>query len=536
MHYLRKNIIPFLLGALLLGSISIANAFPVYQVIQGGTGTSTFSGGGVIFSNGTSSPLYAIATSSLGLGVSGGINGYQARWTGPTTLSTGIELDNGTVGGVNATTSTTTFNVQGNAGTSNILRVASSSNADALVVTSLGNVAIASSSALARLDVYGAPGVMALRVSSSSNLSFLEIESTGNVGISTTTALARLDVFGTLGSNQNILAISSSTATGFTQIMNVAASGNVGIGSTTPFAKLSIIGDTNPTAGQNAPDALVVVGGTGPTSAGTGGGIRLTGGGVLGSSPAGSINLTGGSGNPNGAGGAINITGGSGGSGGAGSLVFAAGTALVNSGNIGGLGTIQGGTGGTSAGSGGQGGPISLFGGTGGSGSSVGKGGNAYFYGGSPSSGTLVANYGRAVLGMNSSGNYNGDVSVGTTTSVLPFNIAVQTAYLQRMVNGNYTIATSSDIIITESSTTIASAITLPYCVAGLTYTTAANGNQSLSAAYTIKDGGGNAATNNITITAKSGDTIDGASTKVISTNFSAFDVYCSTSTKWLLK
>lgn len=79
-----------------------------------------------------------IATTSPSGSVSGGTNGFLARWTSATTLSTGIHLDDGTVAGVNATTSTTTLYIKGNAGTRNIVTVASSSGAEYFSVGSGG--------------------------------------------------------------------------------------------------------------------------------------------------------------------------------------------------------------------------------------------------------------------------------------------------------------------------------------------------------------------------------------------------------------
>lgn len=58
--------------------------------------------------------------------LSGGINGFLARWTSSSALSTGLFRDDGTNSGVNATTSTSTLYIQGNTGTSNIISVASS--------------------------------------------------------------------------------------------------------------------------------------------------------------------------------------------------------------------------------------------------------------------------------------------------------------------------------------------------------------------------------------------------------------------------
>jgi hypothetical protein len=97
-----------------------------------------------------------VATSSLGIsggsGVSGGINGFLARFTGASTLSTGLLVDNGTVAGVNATSSSYTFNLQGSAGV-NPFNVASSSGTSLLSVLASGRVGIGTTTPGAGLTV-----------------------------------------------------------------------------------------------------------------------------------------------------------------------------------------------------------------------------------------------------------------------------------------------------------------------------------------------------------------------------------------------
>src|SRR6185436_14124274 len=69
-------------------------------------------------------------------------NGFVVRATGASTTAAGALIDNGTVGGINASSSTVSFNVQGS-GTLNPFNVASSSGASIFQVTALGNVNIA---------------------------------------------------------------------------------------------------------------------------------------------------------------------------------------------------------------------------------------------------------------------------------------------------------------------------------------------------------------------------------------------------------
>ena len=84
------------------------------------------------------------ATSTLfgGAQVTGsGTNGYVTRWTGANTIGSGVLLDNGIVAGINATSSSISFNVQGS-GTLDPFNVSSSSGTSIFRVMSGGNVGI----------------------------------------------------------------------------------------------------------------------------------------------------------------------------------------------------------------------------------------------------------------------------------------------------------------------------------------------------------------------------------------------------------
>ena len=212
------------------------------------------------------------ATSTLfgGAQVTGsGTNGYVTRWTAANTVSTGILLDNGTVAGVNATSSTISFNVQGS-GTLDPFNVASSSGTSIFRVTSAGNVGIGTTtpgsnltvkpSAAAqgitvresddgqdavRLDGYVNGGLFQMMTGGATTISFNTTEAagvnyfnTGNIGVGTTTPVAKLAVQGTAGNNA-LLDIASSTGT---SVLRVAPSGNVGIGITAPTETLHVVG------------------------------------------------------------------------------------------------------------------------------------------------------------------------------------------------------------------------------------------------------------------------------------------------------
>lgn len=81
---------------------------------------------------------------SGGGSISGGIGGYVTRYTASSTITTGKLLDNGTVAGMNATSSTVTFNIQGNAGTANPFLISSSTGTALLTVAPNGSTTIAS--------------------------------------------------------------------------------------------------------------------------------------------------------------------------------------------------------------------------------------------------------------------------------------------------------------------------------------------------------------------------------------------------------
>lgn len=100
--------------------------------------------GQVLKSTGTSTIW--VATSSLGITatLSGGTAGRSAVWTSASALTAGTIRDNGTVAGVNATSSAITFNISGKAGTADILNVASSTGTSTsyLNINYLGKVVL----------------------------------------------------------------------------------------------------------------------------------------------------------------------------------------------------------------------------------------------------------------------------------------------------------------------------------------------------------------------------------------------------------
>src|SRR6185503_15897856 len=80
--------------------------------------------------------------------------GLVARFSASSTLGTGLLIDNGTVSGVNATSSSISFNIQGST-TLDPFNVASSSGTSLLRVTSAGRVGIGTTSPASLLQVAG---------------------------------------------------------------------------------------------------------------------------------------------------------------------------------------------------------------------------------------------------------------------------------------------------------------------------------------------------------------------------------------------
>jgi hypothetical protein len=173
-----------------------------------------------------------VATSTLGItggsGVTGGAPGMVARFTSATTLSTGLLIDNGTVAGVNATSSTITFNLQGSAGSNDIFNIASSSGTSILRVTNAGNIGIGTTTPTAMLMLQGtATGGDLLRVASSTGANMIFVSKFGGFvqDISSSTAFTIKDGSG----NQvfNIDTTQSSTNAGLDITAGGSQTGNL---------------------------------------------------------------------------------------------------------------------------------------------------------------------------------------------------------------------------------------------------------------------------------------------------------------------
>src|SRR6185436_6906074 len=117
-----------------------------------------------------------------------GSSGFDAIWNGTNSLTTGKLINNGTVLGVNASSSTVTFNLQGNAGTNDIFNIASSSGTSILVVKSNTRIGINSTTPTAMLVVQGSNAnanttTPIFVVASSTNAALLTVAANGSTTI-----------------------------------------------------------------------------------------------------------------------------------------------------------------------------------------------------------------------------------------------------------------------------------------------------------------------------------------------------------------
>jgi hypothetical protein len=184
-----------------------------------------------------------VATSSLSItssGVTGGAIGFATRWLTASTLGTSTLLDNGTVAGINATSSTVTFLVQADPGI-NPFSVASSSGSQLFTILSNGNIGIGSSTPSSALAITGTAGDTdnLFTVASSSGAQWFNIASNGRVGIGTSTPGSKFAISGVAGDASNLLTVASSSGANW---FNIASNGRIGVGSSTPISTFSLKG------------------------------------------------------------------------------------------------------------------------------------------------------------------------------------------------------------------------------------------------------------------------------------------------------
>lgn len=200
-----------------------------------------------------------------------GTTGKVTRWISNTNLSTGVLLDNGTVSGVNATSSTANFNIQGT-GALNPLNVASSSGSSLMIITPAGNVGIGTTGPASTLHVVGSgryTTTLAVLGSQASSPGSGTFEAYGNGVIPV--LLAQNTGARALGALESIVSLGAVNGTDVGTVLKinnngtgpslVVTSGNVGIGTTTPGQPLVVIGSSTFTSLTAGPVYSTALGG-----------------------------------------------------------------------------------------------------------------------------------------------------------------------------------------------------------------------------------------------------------------------------------
>jgi len=188
--------------------VGAAGNNPAFRVSTS-TGATLFTidaNGSTTISSLTAGPVYSTASGALYTGaasggsLSGGSGGKTALWSSATTLTTGLLLD-GTVSGVNATSSTVTFNLQG---TSNVTPfvIASSTGHTLLQVHRNGSLSVGTTTSVSTLFVQGTstlPTLNLFQVASSSGTSYFTVANNGSTTLSSLNS-ASCDVMASNGS------------------------------------------------------------------------------------------------------------------------------------------------------------------------------------------------------------------------------------------------------------------------------------------------------------------------------------------------
>lgn len=176
--------------------------------------------------------------------LAGGVKGYVATWASSTGLTVGTLIDNGTVSGVNATSSTVSFLVQGT-GTLNPFQVNSSTGSSLLTVTPSGNVGVGTTSPNTPFELVVNNDSKGLRISRSGTpTQFLEFNESDFGSHLIRAANSKPLVFvNDLNIATNIAFEFDTNATGpggGNRVMSILSNGNVGIGTTSPSWLLTV--------------------------------------------------------------------------------------------------------------------------------------------------------------------------------------------------------------------------------------------------------------------------------------------------------
>lgn len=269
-----KKILSLLIG---LSLFPIFVSAQVLTVPQGGTGTTTFPNNW--FVTGSSSPLRLSATgtpffSSFSFGTATGTAATTTSFFSGTSSSTNLfataltagntTLGALTVGLVNSQTISSAANFTGTlavsghvtfegvtstgaSGTGKLVFDGSPTIITPTITTSataplvIGGTGVGSSLALQSTSGVGTTDFIRFLTGNNGGTEAARFLTSGIFGIGTTTPIARVDIAGTLGSQIDLLNVSSTTASNVvSSLLKVTATGKVGVGSSTPTTIFSV--------------------------------------------------------------------------------------------------------------------------------------------------------------------------------------------------------------------------------------------------------------------------------------------------------
>jgi len=122
------------------------------SVARGGSNASSFNANKILMTDGAGTTFTEATAGTQYIAGGVGTAGFNTYFTGSGVLGTGKLIDNGTVLGMNATSSTIGFNIQGTAGSNDIFNVASSTGASVFKILPTG---VASATTLTLLNPLG---------------------------------------------------------------------------------------------------------------------------------------------------------------------------------------------------------------------------------------------------------------------------------------------------------------------------------------------------------------------------------------------